>query len=55
MRTIRIFVTLKQNNIINIPDDTSYSEIDAIVDNYASELAENAGISKYEVDWQEDY
>ncbi len=55
MKTIRIFVTLKQNDIINIPDDTSDSEIDAIVDNYASELAENAGISKYEVEWQEDY
>lgn len=54
MKTIRIFITLKQNDIINIPDDASDSEIDAIVDNYASELAENAGISKYEVEWQED-
>ena len=54
MKTIRIFITLKQNDIINIPDDTSDSEIDAIVDNYASELAENAGIQKYEVEWQED-
>lgn len=54
MKTIRIFITLKQNNIINIPEDTSVSEIDAIVDNYACELAENAGISKYEVEWQED-
>ncbi len=54
MKSVRIFITLKQNDIINIPDDASESEIDAIVDNYASELAENAGISKYEVEWQED-
>lgn len=54
MKTIRVFVTLKHSDIINIPDDISDSEIDTIADNYACELAENTGISKYEVEWQED-
>lgn len=55
MKSVRIFITLKHSDIINIPDDALDSEIDVIVDNYASELAENAGIAKYEVEWQEDY